>query len=77
MKQHRKRSYAYARCIRPATAPSAAMTRPAVPHLRTDTTSALLFLLVPLLPWAIVLTVAGLSSSPEPRRPAVTARLFP
>lgn len=53
------------------------MTRPRPPRARTHTTALLLFVLVPLLLWAIVLTAAALFSSPEPRRPADIARLDP
>lgn len=53
------------------------MTRPRPPLARTDAAAILLFLLVPLLLWAIVLTAAALFSSPAPQRPADIARLVP
>ena len=53
------------------------MNKPHAPHARRDAAIALLFLLLPLLLTAIVLTLSALFSSPDSRRPAVIAQLVP
>lgn len=53
------------------------MTRLPLRPARTNTTVALLFLLVPLLLWAIVLVASALFSSQAPPRPAITAHVIP
>lgn len=53
------------------------MTRLPVQPALNDTTVALLFLLVPLLLWAIVLTASAFFSSQDPPQPAITAHAIP
>lgn len=53
------------------------MNRPPIPNTRRDAPVALLPLLLPLLPAAIVLALSALFSSPGSRPLAVVARLVP